>query len=134
MKTPSAEGAAAAATYFLQLYPYVNATGDLTEWDAMASPTCTFCAGVRAEVVERVAQGHRNLGGVEVTSAQGTEVDPGRWYSARLHVVIATSTDVDESGATVEEHPEERHDIDVVMTWNGSWIVDEVGPAKTPGT
>ena len=134
MATPSAEGAAAAATYFLQLYPFVNATGDLTEWDAMASPSCTFCEGVRDDVVERLALGHRNVGGVVVTSAKGTEVDPGRWYSARLQIVIAASTDVDESGATVDEHPEERHDIEVVMTWDGSWTVDEVGPAKSPET
>ncbi|KZM34982.1 hypothetical protein OJAG_23550 [Oerskovia enterophila] len=43
-------GAAAAATYFLELYPYVMATGDLEEWDAMTwAETCEFCTTVRDE-------------------------------------------------------------------------------------
>jgi len=134
MATPSADGAAAAASYFISLFPYINATGDLVEWNALSSPECTFCAGVRTNVEELHTQGNRNLGGAEILSATGTEVDAGRWYSARLHVVIAPSVDVDASGTLLDEHPKEDRQIDVVMTWQDGWTIDEVGPAAVPQT
>ncbi|UZN03033.1 DUF6318 family protein [Cellulomonas sp. S1-8] len=134
MGTASADGAAAAASYFISLFPYINATGDLTEWDALASPECDFCAGVRANVTDLHSRGHRNIGDAEILASTGTEVDAGRWYSARLHVVIAASVDLDRDGAIVDEHPEENREIDVVMTWSDGWTIDEVGPAATPTT
>jgi len=133
MSQPSADGAAAAAGYFMSLYAYANATGELSEWDAMSAPGCTFCAGVREDVESRRAAGVRNIGEVHVRSAAATEVDAGRWYSARLQVLIGESEDVKDDGSIVEVHPPEDHEIDVVMTWTeASWIIDEVGPASGP--
>lgn len=43
MDQQDGEGAAAAAEYFLELYPYVMATGDTAEWEAMAHEACGFC-------------------------------------------------------------------------------------------
>ncbi|WP_251149796.1 DUF6318 family protein [Cellulosimicrobium sp. Marseille-Q4280] len=45
MEREDAEGAAAAAEYFIELYPYVMATGDTTEWRAMSHETCEPCSG-----------------------------------------------------------------------------------------
>ena len=39
-------GAIAAAQYFITLYPYVYATGDLTAFRAMSDATCKFCDSV----------------------------------------------------------------------------------------
>ena len=134
MSTASADGAAAAASYFISLFPYINATGDLSEWDALSSPECSFCSGVRDNVTALHSKGHRNIGSVEILSAAGTQVEADRWYSARIHLVIAASIDVDNDGEVVDEHPEENEQIDVVMTWADGWTIDEVGPASTPGT
>ena len=41
-------GAVAAAEYFITLYPYVYATGDLTDFRAMSAATCKFCESVIA--------------------------------------------------------------------------------------
>src|SRR5690625_2739076 len=46
------DGAVAAAEYFLLLYPYVYATGDLDEWQAMSHPDCNFCASVISNVTD----------------------------------------------------------------------------------
>lgn len=132
MATPSADGAAAAASYFISLYPYVKGTGDLTEWDALSSPECDFCAGIRSSVEELHGRGHHNVGGVDIVAAAGTEVDAGRWYSARLHVLIAQSVDMDARGQVVADHPAEDREIDLVMTWADGWTIDEVGPAAVP--
>lgn len=44
MSTVDAEAAKDLAVYFLRLYPYVYATGDVTEWKAVSHPECIFCS------------------------------------------------------------------------------------------
>ncbi|GED08525.1 DUF6318 family protein [Cellulosimicrobium cellulans] len=69
MERDDAEGAAAAAEYFLSLYGYVLATGDIAEWDAMTwSETCEFCANVRADA-ESIAAAGDKYEGAEITVA-----------------------------------------------------------------
>ncbi|TFH72170.1 DUF6318 family protein [Cellulomonas sp. HD19AZ1] len=131
MATPNADGAAAAASYFISLFPYVHATGDFTEWDALSAPGCQFCSGVRSDVVEVRGRGNRTLSSAEVLSASGLEIEANRWYSATLHVSIGPSTEVDPQDAPVREHPAEDRAIDVVMTWSDGWQIDEIGPAAT---
>lgn len=43
MNRKDAEGAAAAAEYFIELYPYVMATGDIEEFESMSHRACGFC-------------------------------------------------------------------------------------------
>jgi hypothetical protein len=43
MERDDAKGAAAAAEYFIELYPYVMATGDTEEFEAMSHRACGFC-------------------------------------------------------------------------------------------
>ena len=62
MDEVSTDGAIAAATYFLQLYPYAYNTGDLTEWKALSHPECMFCASVVDNVTAMHEQGHRSEG------------------------------------------------------------------------
>ncbi|MEE6295277.1 DUF6318 family protein [Georgenia wangjunii] len=56
-------GAKAAAQYFIELYPYVYATGDLDEWRAMSHEECVFCESVEANVVELHSEGGYGTGG-----------------------------------------------------------------------
>lgn len=57
------EGAIAAAEYFLALYPYIYATGDLSTWDEMSHPECIFCKGAADEVTELFEAGGYGGGG-----------------------------------------------------------------------
>ena len=57
------EGAIAAAEYFLALYPYIYATGDLSTWDEMSHPECIFCKGAADEVTELFEAGGYGDGG-----------------------------------------------------------------------
>src|SRR5699024_10520245 len=43
-------GAVAAAMYFLSLFAYGAATGDVAEWDTMSASGCLGCAGFREEM------------------------------------------------------------------------------------
>ncbi|WP_126412065.1 DUF6318 family protein [Actinomyces slackii] len=51
------EGRGAAAEYFAALFPYVYATGDLTEWKAMSEEGCKYCQAVIDQVETLHAKG-----------------------------------------------------------------------------
>lgn len=44
MDTDDAEGAAAAAEYYVELYAYVMTSGDTAEWEAMSHAVCDSCS------------------------------------------------------------------------------------------
>lgn len=52
MDQHDAEGAAAAAEYFLSLYNYTKDSGDTTEWRLMSHEACDFCQNVLKRAVE----------------------------------------------------------------------------------
>lgn len=134
MATLDADGAAAAASYFISLYPYVYATGDLTTWNEFSAPDCVFCSSTRDGATGVHDKGHRLEGGaITIDSADGTEVDAGRWYSATLLTSEAASVEYDANGGVVDETPGARHQIFVALSVeSGAWVVDgvEVRPAQ----
>ena len=75
MDRADADGAMAAATYFISLYSYAYATGDLAAWTAMSDPACKYCAGVIQSVGQMLAEGSRIEGGeVRVTGTTAYSV------------------------------------------------------------
>ncbi|HEV6951953.1 MAG TPA: DUF6318 family protein, partial [Promicromonospora sp.] len=63
MDRDDAEGAAAAAVYFIELYPYVMATGDTAEFEAMSHRACGFCSGVLNDLARVQDNAQRYEGG-----------------------------------------------------------------------
>ncbi len=63
MERDDIEGAKAAAEYFLALYPYVFATGDLDVWGEISLPECRFCSNVARRATELHNEGGFGLGG-----------------------------------------------------------------------
>jgi Family of unknown function (DUF6318) len=106
MDQVSAAGAEAVAVYFLNLYPYVYASNDLTEWKALSHADCVFCASVTSHVGEQVAAGTRSEGGlVTISTVRSTVINPGRWWSVDVELTQATSSTVDGTGKVVEDFP-----------------------------
>ena len=128
MASASADGAASAATHFMTLYRYAYATGDVTEWDALSSDTCDFCASTREGATRVASSGARIEGGeITVTSAAGTEVDPGRWYSATLTVSEAPSREIAASGDVVKSSEGGDYEFFLALSFvDGGWQVDAV--------
>ncbi|MHA7134216.1 DUF6318 family protein [Oerskovia turbata] len=97
-------GAAAAAVYFLELYPYVMATGDLAEWDAISFvDRCEFCVKVSSDVEGQKAVGGTYRGGevsVEVTKTYPIDTLLGA-YPVDVRLSQAASTITDASGTEV---------------------------------
>lgn len=126
------DGAAAAASYFMTLYPYVLATGDLIEWDALSADTCDFCANTRSEVQRLQAAGQRSVGGVTVLSAEGRDLGGNDWFSADLFVRIDPSVDLNANGDVVGQHDGGDYVVNFALTWADGWVVDSAGIVKDP--
>jgi hypothetical protein len=128
MDEVSAAGAEAVAVYFLQLFPYVYATGDLAEWRALSHPECIYCANVAAGVEEMFAAGQHSVGGhPDITEVNAAEVDPGRWWSVDVDLVQSPSQTLDGTDELVEEFPGSNFHMDIAVVFEGDhWVVREL--------
>ena len=124
MDEVSAAGAEAVAVYFLQLYPYVYATNDLTEWRELSHPECVFCASVITNVEEQVAAGNRSAGGlVEIESVAATEVSDG-FYNVEVIATQEPSVEYGPDGEVVEQSEGSRSLLTlVIVTSDSGWLV-----------
>ncbi|TFH72166.1 DUF6318 family protein [Cellulomonas sp. HD19AZ1] len=131
MSDRSATGASAAASYFFALYPYVFASGDLTEWSALSSETCEYCQNVRRSVEDQTARGVVGEGAeITIESAEGIEVAPGETYAADLVVVQAPSFEVTKDGERVPDGDGGRFQIHVALGWESGWVVRAIDAAR----
>lgn len=96
-------GAAAAATYFIELYGYVLQTGDLTEWDAMSFRTCTFCSTTHEFVASTIRDGGSFVGGTTTAEVLAVhdlaELEGG--YPVDLRVTQGPTSRLDATGTQV---------------------------------
>lgn len=108
MAEVSVAGAEAAARYFLQLYPYVYATGDLAEWRTLSHAECAFCASVITNVEGQVAAQQTSTGGnVSIESVAAVKVNDS-YFAATATFTQAPSSTVDAAGAVVEDFPDAK--------------------------
>jgi len=127
-----AETAEALAVYFLQLYPYVYATGDLTDWRTLSHPECIFCASVIGNVEKMHAAGNHSEGGLvqvgEATVLGGEEV-----WLVSVPMVQEPSATLDSTGGIVEDIPETKsYLVDVAITVvDGRLTIRELTPNRT---
>ena len=117
MDEVSAAGAEAAAVYFLQLYPYVYATGDLEEWRELSHPECVFCASVITNVEEQVAAGGRSEGGlIHIESVETSEVSDG-YFSVFALATQEAGREYGPGGEALEESTGSHSEVIMVILW-----------------
>ena len=135
MEREDAEGAAAAAEYFIELYPYVMATGDTEEFEAMSHRACGFCDDA-LEQAEKIHTRHETWSGGEIegvlleTYAQDEITGV---YPLDFQVQQDAARITDAEGVTVFEGKDERATYRVELgRMGGNWIVVEIasGPAQ----
>jgi len=134
MDEVSAAGAEAVAVYFLQLFPYVFASGDLTEWEALRHAECMFCASVAADVDKQVAAGNRSIGGlVKISAVRSIVIDPGRWWSVDLELTQSPSSTLDGTGKVVEDFPKGKaYTMNLAVAYEaGHWVVHGLSYKRT---
>lgn len=129
MDEDSPEGAVATGSYFVQLYPYVYATGDLEQWRAMTRQDCLFCGSV----ITNVTSLHDSGGWVDpwvhtITETGYSDPGPGSEYS-RVDIVFSQEAayTYDGTGAPPEiDDPVSRTLLILAMRYeDGHWIIRE---------
>ena len=121
-------GAIAAADYFITLYPYVYATGDLTAFRAMSDATCKFCDSVITSATNmHTSGGWADPWGQQITFTSITaDVSTPNRYVVELHLVsdqhVAHNTG--KSPVTVEAF-EVAVLVQVLWKDGTGWIVKE---------
>ncbi|WP_318280490.1 DUF6318 family protein [Cellulosimicrobium funkei] len=132
MDRDDAEGAAAAAEYFLELYPYVMATGDTADWEAMSHSQCDTCSDFLEQARTISLRDDVFSGG----TVAATVDEPGRYVrdeATGLQPLDLTFEQepisiVDKDGAEVFSTPMESDTRRVEMgTLDGEWIVVTIG-------
>jgi predicted DCC family thiol-disulfide oxidoreductase YuxK len=126
MDVVNVDGAAAAATYFLQLFPYVLNTGDLTDWTALKDGECKFCSGVADDVNRLIQLGQHQIGtDIAVESATGVEIRPGASFSVDIVFAQAPWAIVDSIGAVVDSAADTTrfHALIVVLRDGDRWLI-----------
>jgi hypothetical protein len=128
-EAPTTEGAGDVLSYYLQLFPYAQNTGDLADVRVLSHPECVHCSGVIRGVEELLSwDEHSEGGGLSISDIAVLEVDPARFYSVRLTLVEQPSREVSASGSVVEEFPGPTTYVveGAVLHEGGTWAIREV--------
>lgn len=131
MKRDDAEGAAAAAEYFIELYPYVMATGDTREFEAMSHRACGFCDDALEQARQIEEGGWRYTGGGSTLSVTQTYERDDLTGIYPLDVEISQeSSEISENDGTKLDSIESKvFDRRVEMGLRrGEWVVVTVAP------
>lgn len=127
MDEDSPEGAVATGSYFVQLYPYVYATGDLEQWRAMTRQDCLFCGSVITNVTSLHDSGGWKDPWVHTITETGySDPGPGSEYS-RVDIVFSQEAayTYDGTGAPPKvSDPVSRTQLILAMRYeDGHWII-----------
>ncbi|QHO90738.1 hypothetical protein CWT12_04495 [Actinomyces sp. 432] len=122
------DGAAQAATYFLNLYPYVHATGDLDAWKKMSDDNCEFCAKVITNATARhESGGWADPWEQEITPLEWwTDQDDPNRYVVRAQVASEAHTGRSANGDVTTVESSDSIFL-VQLRWvDNDWLIEEV--------
>ncbi|MGY4643183.1 hypothetical protein ACVW07_001016 [Cellulomonas sp. URHB0016] len=134
MAEPSTDGAVAAAKYYLELYDFVFASGNLDLWRAMSADDCKFCNGVITDIEDMVALRHTSPStSMQVTRANATEVLPQESYGVDLDVIQGAWTEIDVTGTVVDSGEPSSAQMYFALGWTeDGWLVRQVDVHDLP--
>ncbi|MBD5788233.1 hypothetical protein IF650_18900 [Cellulosimicrobium terreum] len=131
MEKDDAEGAAAAAEYFLELYSYVMTTGDTSEWEVLSLDSCTFCQGA----IEQAGQIAQREDVFEGGGAVANVDDPGFYsrdeatgiFPLDVHVVQEPMSIRSEDGEELfaQKRTDDIYRAELGLS-DGEWVVVEI--------
>ncbi|AEG44167.1 DUF6318 family protein [Isoptericola variabilis] len=131
MEQHDAEGAAAAAEYFLSLYNYTKTTGETAEWESMSHEACDFCRAVVERTTEIQREGLTLDGGdlsYRVLESYARDAATGI-FPLDMEVTQEASTTTAPNGS-VESSSEKQTDVmRIEMGLRADeWVVVTVAP------
>ena len=134
MERDDAEGAAAAAEYFLSLYGYVLATGDTAEWDSLSHAECGFCADTSAQASWLRENDGKHSGGemslqIKDAGKYARDAATGIWPLDGAATQSAFSV-TDASGEEIASGPATSRSVRAEVGRNeNEWVIVEIAPS-----
>ncbi len=128
------ENAAAVAKYFILLFPYAVATGDLTGWSTLSGTECGYCTEAQKIVEDIHRAGNHATGGALDISGSETYINDDGTLVVILGLTQHPSQTVDPAGALVEDFPATNHYRPLIALSfdRGAWTVTGVQMDKAP--
>ena len=126
----SEENAKAVGRYYLSMFPYAVATGDLAAMDDLSAEGCRYCTHLRGIVTEIHDAGNHGTGGAyELGFTSGIRNDDGD-FIVGIEYVETPSRTVAPDGSLVEDFPD-TYSMKAVLRlhWSGSAWTVEAGKA-----
>lgn len=121
--------------YFLQLFPYALATGDLEEWDALSGEECKYCAHLRALVTDVHEAGNHGTGGAPELGYTTAMADGKGGFLVAIDYFETPSRTVAPDGSVVDDFPDRfSMRAELNLRWSGSAWKVEAGRAKELGS
>ncbi len=120
------ENAKAVGRYFMSLFPYAIATGDLASWNELSGPSCRYCQSVRDAVAEVHDAGNLGTGGAfEIGFTSSFELGTDEFLVGVEYIENPSQT-VAPDGTVVEDFPGRNlRKANLNISWTGSaWVVD----------
>ena len=128
------DNAKAVGRYYLSLFPYAVATGDLAAMDDLSAEGCKYCKHLRGIVTEIHDAGNHGTGGAyELGFTSGIRNDDGD-FIVGIEYVETPSRTVAPDGSLVEDFPD-TYSMKAVLRlhWSGSAWTVEAGKATEFG-
>ena len=118
-------GALAAAQYFMgDLYWYMYATGDSTEWAALADDGCIFCSNVLSDVTNMVEADATDVGEAPTfESWHTTTIEDGKRFTATVDAVQPSSERVDSDGQVIDRSEGGRFELHFAIAYDTEWSI-----------
>jgi hypothetical protein len=99
MAEESAEGAAAAAEYFIEQYAYVMITGDTAEWEAMSHEMCGWCS-TNIEQAQTIAERGDSY---QSEGIQATIADPNYYVRDEATGIFPLDVEMEEAETVITD-------------------------------
>lgn len=115
MAEVSAEGAAAAATYAIEVLNFSARSGDPALWESIAATTCRMCTALTEDIGASGPDGDAPL---VVTAARGRDLPTEGLYSVELTITQEPSADGSNPGGNFA--------FFVALSHHGEWVVEAI--------
>ncbi|WP_166844766.1 DUF6318 family protein [Isoptericola sp. BMS4] len=127
MDEHDADGAAAAAVYFMELYPYIMKTGDTAEFEKMSHKSCGYCDEALEQAGQIAERGDKYIGGDITANVVKTYRQDAATGILPLDVEVAEkASSIEDSEGNVLFESEAATSLDrVEIAWSddGKWVV-----------